>query len=114
MEQEAMRLLLKDKEAFGKRAIQVPQSWFDAYPAPDPFKLCSDDGFSDDEDLPDYFTQPGYFMVHIVGSAKYRPGCFEHLLKLAEGSNSEWHSEAAAASLKREVDIFWDNQFLGF
>jgi hypothetical protein len=98
-EQGAINEVLAKDAYFGDAKILVPQDWFNMYPkldSPGPLE----DGFEDT-------VSPGTFITHLVGDTKFSPVLFTRYLAIAEGTNTTYHSQSAADSLKVRVAAFW-------
>jgi hypothetical protein len=92
-DQSAMRILLQDRETFGKHALIVPQHFFNGYRP----------GMLEGE-----ISQPGALFMHFPGANKAY--IKEWNAYISHGKNETWNMPFNSTAYPTQLTAFWKNQ----
>ncbi|ROT42538.1 hypothetical protein SODALDRAFT_374852 [Sodiomyces alkalinus F11] len=111
LDQTAMEILIAEDPRFRARALEVPQTWFNAYA--DPSGPSSARGYAGDGEaqqalkLRDYHARRGDFLAHFPGDPE-REASMTAWLDAVDRLGNVWASGRVQRDASDDVELFWN------
>ncbi|KAL2760064.1 glycosyltransferase family 34 protein [Sodiomyces alcalophilus JCM 7366] len=113
LDQTAMEILIAEDPRFRARALEVPQTWFNAYAHPSGASSArayagdSRDGAQQGPKLRDYHARRGDFLAHFPGDPE-REASMNAWLDEVDRLGNVWESNRVQRDVSGDVELFWN------